>query len=326
MAGSYPDVPGPRIAYDEDGTVVWQSNSLLDGTFGGDGLFTAFVLPPTELGSSDLTELNDEDSATVTSDGGPAAVDYGWAWIWPEKRDIFGFYGYATDNNNNYIHEIHTSTDSRNGVTGTFTTEADKTGTNEDGLTVPTLIQPSDNTTWSVQHSYREFIHPLSSTGTTSVRARVHTNKSAGGAVDQAKVCAFHWYGSIVDSANPDRLLFIDADTGLEFDEVQDWGDIPRGTVHDKEIWLKNNSASLAASSNVITFEGLYQDSYTWYSIQDNSDASPSFSSTLTVDGPISAGARYPSTDTLTVRLTVDPDENLGPAAARLQLVTGDWS
>jgi hypothetical protein len=158
------------------------------------------------------------------------------------------------------------------------------------------------------------------------VRARVGPFKTVGSENNQARLAAFHWYGVIADDANPDRLMFIDDDTGLEYDEVQDWGDIPRGSVHDKEIYLYNNSATLSATSNVITFEGLYEDSYSWYTIMDNGSTAPAFSTSITVDGPISPGTRYPSTDTLTLRLTVDPDENLGPAAARLKLATGDWS
>lgn len=326
MAGSYPDAAGERIAYDEDGTVVTETNSIAGGTFQGAGLFTGMILPPVEMSVSSLQDINDESSTDFhRSAGGVGAVDYGYAWIWPEKRDIFGFYGYICASDGGLIAEIHTSTDSRNGVTGTFTTEAAAGGVSDSGYATTELMQPNGDFTWSVEHSYREFINPLNSTGTTCTRMRWATNKTVGGNVDKSSFRAAHWYGSISDGANPDRLLFIDNDTGLEYDEVQDWGDIPRGTVHDKDIYLLNNSATLSASSNVMTFEGLHEDSYTWYTIKDNSSTG-GFSTQLTVDGPLSPGARYPTSTSLTVRLTVADDENLGPAAARIQLATGTWA
>ena len=322
MAGSYPDAPSERIAYDEDGTVMWRAQTIGGAVFGGGGTFTAMVLPPTEQSSTQKQEYNDEDTTIVFSAGGPAAVDYGFAWVFPEKRDVFGFYGYATQGNTGLIEDIDSSTDTKNGVTGNFTVHADREG--DGGL--PVLVQPPGNNNWSVQQSYREFIHGFTSTGVRSVRARFVTDKTVGGATDIGQVAAFHWYGTIASSVNPDRLIFIEDNTGLAYDEVQDWGDIPRGSVHDKKIYLYNNSATLSASSNVMTFEALTGDSNTWYTIRDDSSTSTGFSTSLTVDGPIAPGTRYPASTSITVRLTVADDENLGPAAARLQLATGTWS
>lgn len=328
MAGSYPDAPSHRLAFDDDGSIVWETSSIAGGTFGGAGLFTGMTLPPTELSVATRSAMNSETSTdNWRTAGGPGAVDYGYGWIWPEKRDIYGFYGYACSNAAGHIGEIHTSTNSRNAITGSFTTEAASNSLSPSFGSVPTVTQPDGTATWSVEHSYRELIHPLNTTGTTAVRCRVVPGKTVPFSNDKAIFSAFHWYGEIADGANPDRVLFIDQDTGLEFNELQDWGDIPRGTVHEKEIKLYNNSATLSASSNVITFEGLTGDSFEWYSIQDNSSTAPSFSTALTINGPISPGASYPaSTETLTLRLTVDPIESLGPNAARLQMVTGVWS
>ena len=155
---------------------------------------------------------------------------------------------------------------------------------------------------------------------------RVEPGKTVPFASDKTKFRALHLYGEIATAANPDRLIFIDDGTGLAYDELQDWGDIPRGSVHDKKIHLLNNSATLAATSNVITFEGLYQNSFEWYSIRDDSLASTAFSTSITIDGPVSAGARYPASTALTLRLSVPFSQDLGPAAARLELVTGTWA
>jgi len=315
VPGSYPDVPSRRIAYDADGTVMWQATTISGGTFGGGGLFTGMQLPPTEIASTDVTEWNDEDSVTVISAGGPAAVDYGHGWVWPEKRDVFGFYGYVTRNDVNDLTEIQTSTDSRNMITGTFST----LDTNFQGV-------PGNNN-WSVEQSYREFIYSYNSTGTTGARVRTEVCKTVGCAVDKAQFMAFHWYGDIADGANPDRLLFINHGTGLAYDEVQDWGDLPRGATFSIDIHLLNNSATLTATSNTITFEGLYEDSYTWYDIRDNSGASTAFSTQINPSTSIGPGTVYPLSTSLTLRITLDPDENLGPAAARMKLeTTGTWT
>jgi hypothetical protein len=314
MAGSYPDAPSRRIAYDDDGTVVWGATSAGSGTFGQAVAFTAFTLPVAELNSTVKAELNDEDSVTVISRGGPGDPDNGYAWVWPEKRDIFGFFGHVLDDDAAYINEIDYSTNTKNGISGDFfplTTD---------------LQQPiGGDAVWSVEHSYREFINALDSTGTRSVRVRMQYNKTVGGAVDQAHVRAFHWYGVIANSANPDRFLIMDNDTGLEFDELQDWGDIPRGSVHDKDIYFLNNSDTLSASSNIVNFEAGFGDSDEWYTIRDNSSTAPAFSTQLSFAGPISPGARYPASTSVTIRLSVADDEDLGPHAARMRL-DGSWA
>jgi hypothetical protein len=128
MAGSYPNAPAWRLAYDVDGTVMTETRSLPGGTFGGAGLFTGMILPPVELSTSVKETLNNEASDAYRNLGGPGETDWGYAWIWPEKRDIFGFYGYACDNNTGRVDDLHTSTNSRNGVTGSFTTEAAQSG------------------------------------------------------------------------------------------------------------------------------------------------------------------------------------------------------
>ena len=320
MAGSYSDVPSHRIAYDLDGTVMWKAYTPGDVALGGDtaGFYGSLNLPPSEQVLSTKQEYNDEDSVEVEQEGGPGDRDIAFAWVFPEKRDFFGFFGDAHhQTTDGKIKNLESSTDTTNGISGDWTELA----------AIPDQF-PGGYQAWGVHQAYREFIGKYTSTGVRSVRIRIEPVKSSPAASDQCKLRAWHLYGDFATGANPDRLLFIDDDTGLEYDEVQDWGDIPRGSVHDKEIFLRNNSATLAASSNVISFEGLFEDSYQWYSIRDNSGASTSFSTSLTINGPIAAGARYPvaSTDTFTLRLDVPASTNLGPHAARLELATGTWA
>ena len=319
MAGSYPDAPSHRIPYDADGSVVWGATGIgASAGFGGSAsAFTAFQLPVTEFSSTTKAELNDEDSVSILDRGGPGDPDSGVAWVWPEKRDIYGFFGHVLSDDQTHIRELDYSTNTKNGISGDFTVI----------LTSGDIQQPEGGDQfWTVDQSYREYINSFTSTGVRSVRARMRYGKNVGDAVDQAHVRAFHWYGDIADAANPDRIIYVDDATGLSYDELQDWGDIPRGSVHDKEIRLLNNSASLSASSNVITFESLTGDSHTWYTIRDNSSTSLSFSTELTINGPITAGSRYPASTSLTLRLTVADDEDLGPHSARMKLFTNTWA
>lgn len=325
MAGSYPDVPSNRIAYHVDGSVVWLTNTVAGGAFGGGGYYTGMVLPPVELSSTQKNDLNNEETTpALVVDGGPTAVDYGFGWIWPEKRDIFGFYGYGLTNGEYWLTDLEYSTQSRNMITK-GATSADFIQIAQ-GYPSTDLAQPPGNNNWSVDQSYREYVNAFSSTGATGVRVATATPGTLSYAVDKMYVAALHWYGDIADGANPDRLLFINAGTGLVFDEVNDWGDLPRGSVHSLDIKIMNNSATLAATSNIITFEGVSGDSYTWYDIKDNAGASTAFSTSLTISGPLAAGATYPASTTLTLRITLDPDENLGPASAYLKLATGSWA
>ena len=316
MSGSYPDAPSHRIAYDDDGTVFWKTYSPNAQGVGTAGLYGSMNLPPTEQSLATAQEYNDEDNVSVDNEGGPGERDLFFAWVFPEKRDFYGFFASAHHSTSDgRVRNFESSTDTTNGISGDWTELA----------ATPTQF-PGGYVAWGVEQAYREFIEGHDSTGVRGVRIRIEPGKGVPSGADRCEMRAWHLYGDFADAAVPDRLLFIDDNTGLEYDEVQDWGDIPRGTIHDKEIYLKNNSATLAATSNVVTFEGLFEDSYTWYSMRDNSMASTSFSTSITVNGPIAAGARYPASTTLSLRLTSPTTGNLGPHAARLDLVTGTWA
>lgn len=96
MAGNYPDVPGPRMAYDRDGTEVLTANG------------TAMTI-------AQLQSLNDEniDASTVSITTGQYLV-----FVFPQPRDIVGIFGRTTVSS---ITKIEMSTNTTNGQDGTWT-------------------------------------------------------------------------------------------------------------------------------------------------------------------------------------------------------------
>lgn len=104
MAGSYPDVPGPRMAYDRDGSVV----VVHDGNNA-----------PTVVGSNQLAGMNDEAVA-----GGDYAFPSGLSYVvvlFPQLRTLQG-YGARFGDAGTYI--LQTSPDTTNGLDGTWTNQA----------------------------------------------------------------------------------------------------------------------------------------------------------------------------------------------------------
>jgi hypothetical protein len=148
------------------------------------------------------------------------------------------------------------------------------------------------------------------------------TQRLPAGLIAQGEWHHLHLYGDKSAGATPDRLLFIDNDTGLEFTGPLDWGDVPRGTTLIHEIQIKNNSATLDANDIDLDFEALTGLSDTWHTMSDSGGA---FGGTLNITS-IAATATYPAADTITIKLIVGDAENLGPQACRLQAVTASWT
>lgn len=100
MAGSYPDPPAPRMAYDADATVVV--------THDGAGNVV-------ELTLAQRKKLNDESLASDLSL--PAGSNY-LAFVFPQLRDIVAIGARFGDAG---THSIQTSVDTTNGLDGTWT-------------------------------------------------------------------------------------------------------------------------------------------------------------------------------------------------------------
>jgi hypothetical protein len=219
MAGNYPDVPGPRLAYDRDGSIGFVINN-------------ANIV--TELSSYELQALNDEDN-----DG--AYIPYGGGYlgiIFPELRDIVGYFIAG----GNVLGEIQTSPDTTTGLDGTWTT------------VVPTPVQYNP-----VSPNYRTNIAAVTWSGIKAIRwaggewnhdaiyyaAHFYGSIVSGETPDRLRL----WHPTL-DQPLDDQAVSPD---GAYFD----WGNAPQNTSQDRDFRVKNNSASLTANTIVISTEAL---------------------------------------------------------------------
>ncbi len=278
MAGSYPDVPSRRMAYDDDGTVVIQwptSGSLAE--------------PSTALSEADQNTLNDESSSDLFEGGGGNQHRFGF--LFPELREWDGAMYFDVNGTGSWDR----SGDTTSGVDGTFTAQSVTNATS----TVP---------------GYR---NTITSIALSNIRCVRYLTGSSGSGW---RIQTIHLYGEISAGETPDRLLWIDEITGLEFTLPIDYGDIPRGSARDRELRLKNNSGSLTANTLQITAEDLTGGSGGWYTYDV---AGGGFVSTNSDISSLGSGA---SSGLITVRQIIPDAATLGLHAARTYVNVASWS
>jgi hypothetical protein len=283
MAGSYPDVPGRRMAWDGDGSVLTMRLSADGGATYGE---------VQDHGGS-RAEINDEDSVDSIGGGvsGSARIV---AVFFPELREFDGFF--ARTSTASRIDVLQTSGNTTNGIDGTWTTES----------------ADYPDTGVSVLDLYRSSITAFARSNVRAVRMAWASNT--------APLRAMHIYGDITPGETPDRLLFIDEATGLEFTAAKDWGNVPRGGSEDLEWRIHNNSATLTATTIQYSAEALYLGSAAWYT--HTLPAGATFQATRQV-----ASLAPATTSGLILTRRITPaGETLGPHAARLLLNVASWA
>lgn len=278
----YATVPGRRMAYDADGTI------LLLGRQDGAGSISEFTAVA-------KAEANDEDDTTFFSFGPPSPARYLWA-MRPELSEFDGIFyahgGFGVPST------VATSPDTTHGYDGTWTQ------------------QVADLPDFSVVGiNYRTGITSLAVGNVRAIRVLIG---SVGNPNTQSGK-ALHLYGEPSPGETPDRLLFVDSSTGLEFGLPIDYGDTPRGSEVDQTFKLKNNSGSLTASNIQITGESLYLNSGAWYTFSEGG----AFQSTLPLAASIGPGASSP---TITVRRNIPDAETLGLHAGRIRVSPPTWT
>lgn len=216
MAGNYPDVPGLRMAYDRDGSVGFYINP-------------SNVI--TQLSTTNLQNLNDESDSTTYSAGEPfSGSTHRFGIIFPELRDLVGYYISAGANN---VFAMESSADTTNGFDGAWTTAVNP-------FIEVSTTHPGD----------RSSIQTLSLTSKKAIRVTWTSPQNT------ATWKAWHLYGTISTGQSPDRLRIWhptnDAEvTGAFFD----FSEVARGTNQTKQFRVKNNSSTLTANSIALTLE-----------------------------------------------------------------------
>lgn len=233
MAGSYPDAFGRRMAWDVDGTVAfWMPDNGL----------------AQELSSGQMAAINDEEGGTDTVVGGGGIFGY-YVHIFPELRDIKGYFIAGAANGDGGFSTLETSVDTTNGVDGTW---------------VQQVVNITDSVT--VRPDYRNAVDQVSAVGIKGIR--VYKNSLTG---FDDRIQAIHIYGNIASGQTPDRIQFLDTlNLDAVFTKVLDFGDVPRGQTQTRTFKIKNNSATLTVNTINVTAEDLYLNAGDWFTFGDD--------------------------------------------------------
>ena len=217
---AYAALPDHRMAYDNDGTLVYQ----------GQGTTGAVVA----LSSAQMQELQDTDqvnsitSDSVDADGG----SNGRVWFFfPEQREVTGMFAHG--DSGRAVSALQGSNDTGNGVDGTWETASVSGG-------YPTRTH---------DFSWRDSIRAVSFTGPKqSLRATYHGSHSA---VDKGYLQTFHLYGEAAAGQMAHDLVYINHDDtpGVAFTASEDFGDQPLGTSVVRQFRIKNTSATKTATT-----------------------------------------------------------------------------
>lgn len=305
------------MAWDEDGTIFWSATT----TGGQAGTFTSSVLPGAERTIAEKGKHNNEGTISgadiLECGGGPGSNARVFQMIFPEKRDVYAVAYWAHAVNTDQAtapmapRDMQYSVNTTNGIDGTWVS-----------IFVTYPISPTPWNVYSWDHWYRIGIVSAAPFPVLGVRAIRWRQDTQYGLITTGYFHHIHVYGDKATGATPDRLLFIDNVTGLEFTKPLDWGDVPRGTTLNHAIKIKNNSATLTANTVLLDFEALTGLSDQWHTMSDSGGA---YGATLTITS-IAPGASYPAANVITIKLVVGPVENLGPNSSRLQASTVSWT
>jgi len=290
MAGSYPDVPGYRFAYDVDGTI-----GVVSPIAGG---------VANTISSTDLAKMNQNssiadgstmrfDSRSYASGGGNNYV----ALLFPEVRTITGYMlvTYASIPNGGRV--IQTSQDTSNGVDGTWTTQDASYPLLHGGATQVSPIYRSDinHVTWS---------------NVIAVRwAMFHVG------------WAFHFYGSIATTESPDRLRIIDLSSN-DIASQLDFGNLKQRATSTRQFKVKNNSPTLTANSITVSLNVPSDANPSILGQYQISTDNVAFANAINI-GTLAPGAE---SGILYVRMNPANNAQLGPWAARIIAHPTSWS
>ena len=289
MAGNYPDVPAPRMAYDRDGTIGFK--------------YIAGAVTPTQLTGGEMAQINNETENTWWSQD--TVPDWYYGLLFPQLRDIIGYFNCAYFNTGSNPIVMYTSTDTTNGMDGIWTNRGN-------------LSQQSGVA------NYRTAISTVSWLGVKG--ARLHLDFQGGSGVRTIK--KLHLYGSIATGETPDRVRMWHPTLDEPLDDTTsadgiyfDWGDIQRNTTSDKTFRIKNNSATLTANSIVISQQTLTDTSPTVNSQFTFSDGG-AFAASIDI-GNLAPGAISP---VITKRFTRPSNATLGLWTSRTIADPTSWT
>ena len=215
--------------------------------------------------------------------------------LFPELRDLVGYLAHATYSFGGSLGALQVSSDTTNGIDGTWTT-----------------VLTNFASTGSSKTAMRTGIQSLNRTNVKGVRFTIGiTDPNTG-----AYFYTIHLYGQPSAGQAPDRLRIwhptLDQEVGGAY---FDWADVARSTSHARQFRVKNSS-------------GTYQANNVTLSTNILTNSTPSLGNQITYDmggGPaasLNIGSLSPGqiSSVITASLNVDPAMSLGLWSARTLL------
>lgn len=264
----YPDPPGPRIAYDLDGSI-----GLLRGGSNQDKTVR-------DIHPNALTAMNAERNSGLTVDSvtwsSTTATSDRWvSLIFPTPRRLRGVFGrlhmaYNGLGSGSVVSRpfrVETSPDSTNGSDGTWTVlrsfEATPSPTGD--MAIPSVDALTGNVVsrtapiQPINDTYRRGpdahgIFPVSGPASRQVRAvRLIQEGTSSGSQSNHAVVWLHLYGEVDTTAYEDRLeMWSDEDDLPTHATWFDWGDTPQASSAEKTFRIKNQSTIRTAQGITI--------------------------------------------------------------------------
>lgn len=218
MAGSYPDVPEYRFAYDLDGSaIVHYANT-------GTGLITTASSTVRSYVNRSVIGANVTQRIDIGSNSGWAVI------MFPETRSISGYFISTYDTVPSGGRTLETSVDTTNGQDGTWVTR-ESSYVRHDGRNL-------ESTPY-----YRTAINAVSWPEIKAIRFRFY-----------AYVYTLHLYGTISQDQSPDRLRVIDLSEN-DISAQLDFGNVAQRASITRQFKLKNNSSSLTANNITVSLD-----------------------------------------------------------------------
>lgn len=297
MAGTYADVPAPRIAYDliDIEPVFWTIASTI----------SSYAYYPTSFSTENQRRLNSEGNGASSTQDQDSFISFSRtnyiAFIFPELYDIRAYKIVA---NSGFVSwfgsSIEVSTDTTSGIDGTWTQ-------------VSSTIAVSASST-------RDVYRPPTALSVDSIIAIRFSD------IDDPPD-DFHLYGNPTVNPAPvrsERIAFYRADAGTELTGPElDMGDISRGSTYTKTFRVRNYAPVRAAVNTTISMNQLYPPTGSISAASQYlfSFDNINFSATLTI--PVLYSGQY--SDVIYMRKVTPSNATVGLWSARVETSVEYW-
>jgi hypothetical protein len=250
----------------------------------------------TTLTAAQVAVLNNENADSYNINGSIVV-------IFPELRDLTGYFMQSNDTTRRGASggwtSIQVSSDTTNGLDGTWTTIATNVLIGQAPLTIP---------------DYRTSITTTSQTGIKAIK---------GYAYSSSDITTIHLYGNITAGQNPDRLVLWHPTLDQPLNGAYfDWGDVPQGTSASRTFRVKNLSSTKTANNVQLSLSALSNSNPTMTSQHALSSDGTNFAATASA-GTLAPGA---TSGTMTLRRTISNSAALSLWALRISAVAASWT